>query len=82
MGYYEDQINELNSRILTLEEDLNRPRETQIPVRILDRPTAETQSAGFSSRSGYYLFRFRIEGPATEFIGPSTYLAPVIDISW
>lgn len=29
-----------------------------------------------------YAGNYTIKGPATEFIGPSTYLAPVIDISW
>ena len=29
-----------------------------------------------------YAGNYAIKGPATEFIGPSTYLAPVIDISW
>ena len=29
-----------------------------------------------------YAGNYTIKGPATEFIGPSAYLAPVIDISW
>lgn len=64
---YEAQIEQLESRIRLLEEELNRPAEPQLPVRVLRSPTPETKPEGYSSPTGAWLFGFFIEGPATEF---------------
>lgn len=64
---YETQIEQLESRIRLLEEELNRPAEPQLPVRVLRSPTPETKPEGYSSPTGAWLFGFFIEGPATEF---------------
>lgn len=64
---YETQIEQLESRINSLEEELNRPAEPQIPVRVLRSPTPETKPEGYSNPASSWLFGFFIEGPATSF---------------
>ena len=64
---YETQIEQLESRINSLETELNRPAEPQIPVKVLRSPTSETKPEGYSNPAGSWLFGFFIEGSATSF---------------
>lgn len=64
---YETQIKQLEFRINSLETELNRSAEPQIPVRVKRSPTPETKPEGYSSPAGSWLFSFFIEGPATSF---------------
>lgn len=64
---YEAQIQQLESRIGLLEEELSQPVEPQLPVRVLRSPTPETKPEGYTNPAGSWLFGFFIEGPATEF---------------
>ena len=63
---YEDQVRELETRIATLENELDKSEEPQIPVKVLRSPTSETKPEGFVNLAGSWLFGFVIEGEAVE----------------
>lgn len=64
---YEAQIQQLDLRIASLEAELSQRSEAPIPIKVVHAPDDETQAVGFCSKSGFYLFRFQIEGAAVSF---------------
>lgn len=64
---HETQIQQLELRVASLEDEPSQRSEASAPIQVVHAPGDETQAVGFCCKSGSYLFRFQINGPAVSF---------------